>query len=125
MQTEQQQDQTEAAGGASAVDRCVSGRCMDCLHWQKDENRYNRAIDPEYNPVTGDEWASEEEKRQFFPDTVRYCKHPKVLFYQRPESNGAAVFDGSEYVAYLATGEDFGCVNFEPANDLADLARGP
>ena len=90
--------------------------CKDCHHWQKDENRYNRAIDPEYNPVTGDEWASDEEKRQFFPDTVRYCKHPKVVFYQRPDSNGVAVFDGSEYMAYLATGQDYGCVNFEPAN---------
>ena len=38
--------------------------CKNCHHWQKDENRYNRAIDPEYNPATGDEWASEEEKRQ-------------------------------------------------------------
>lgn len=101
---------------ATTFERMNVNNCKDCHHWQKDENRYNRAIDPEYNPVTGDEWASDEEKRQFFPDTVRYCKHPKVVFYQRPDSNGVAVFDGSEYMAYLATGQDYGCVNFEPAN---------
>ena len=87
--------------------------CKNCQYWQTDETRYNDAIDPDYNPATLSDWASNEEKQQFFPYEVRYCKHPKVLFYQRPESNGAAVFDGSEYSAYLTTGPDYGCVNFE------------
>jgi len=89
-------------------------RCSSCVYWQRDENRYNRAIDPEENPATGDEWASEEERKMWFPFEVRYCKHPKLLFYQRPAKDGAAVFDGSDYMAYLATGGDFGCVNGEP-----------
>jgi hypothetical protein len=28
---------------------------------------------------------------------VRFCKHPKLEFCQRPERNALAVIDGSEY----------------------------
>lgn len=96
-----------------AVDLSRFVRCSSCVHWQEDENRYNNAISPDYNPVTLDEWSSEEERLAWFPYEVRYCKHPKVLFYQRPEKDGAAVFDGSDYMAYLATGPNYGCVNGE------------
>jgi hypothetical protein len=34
---------------------------------------------------------------------------------QRPQIDGACVVDGSEYRAELITGEQFGCVLFEPA----------
>lgn len=44
---------------------------------------------------------------------VRFCKHPKLEFCQRPERNALAVIDGSEYYAALLTGEDFGCVLHE------------
>ena len=91
-------------------------RCLGCRWWQADENRYNCAIDPQENPATYEPWESEEERRKLFPYEVRYCKHPKVLFYERPAADGAAVFDGSEYMAYLATGPEFGCVNGEAPN---------
>ena len=45
--------------------------------------------------------------------TLRYCQHPKILFYQRPEINGATVMDGSEFKACLVTAPDFGCVLHE------------
>ena len=85
--------------------------CSSCVYWQRDENRYNRAIDSDENPATLEPWESEDERKAWFPFEVRYCKHPKLLFYQRPERNGASVFDGSDYLAYLATGPEYGCVN--------------
>lgn len=47
-------------------------------------------------------------------EQVRECKHPKLLFYEMPSVDGAAVLDGSEYEGTLMTGRDFGCVNHEP-----------
>lgn len=88
-------------------------RCKSCKWWQTAKNRYNGCIDPDVSPITGDDWKTDEEKDMFFPHEVRYCEHPKVLFYQRPASDGVAVFDGSEYCAYIATGENYGCVNHE------------
>lgn len=42
---------------------------------------------------------------------VKYCKSPKITFYERPvESDGATVVDGSQYHAAIITGPDFGCV---------------
>ena len=105
--------ETVQTGDSQAVVQERLVRCSSCVHWQRDENRYNRAIDPEENPATGDDWVSEEERKMRFPFEVRYCKNPKLLFYQRPAKDGAAVFDGSDYMAYLATGGDFGCVNGE------------
>lgn len=112
-------DQETQTSNEAAPTGCLHSvvRCSGCVFWQHDENRYNNAIAPEYNPATGDDWASEEERLTWFPYEVRYCKHPKVLFYQRPDVDGAAVFDGSDYLAYLATGPDFGCVNGEMASD--------
>lgn len=103
-------ERTTQAGEIPAVVQGRLVRCSECVYWQVGENRYNQAI----NPVTGDDWTSEEERKMWFPYDVRYCRHPKVLFYQRPAKDGAAVFDGSEYSAYLVTGRDFGCVNGEP-----------
>jgi hypothetical protein len=87
--------------------------CATCKHWKDSKNRYNNQILPQENPATMEEWKSQEEEDLWFPYKVKYCLHPKVLFYQRPAKDGLAVFDGSEYCAYIATGEDFGCNNHE------------
>lgn len=48
------------------------------------------------------------------PFEVRICEHPAQTFCERPvEKNGFGVADGSEYMAVLATAEDFGCVRHE------------
>lgn len=81
-------------------------RCATCRHWQTD-----------------DDWRSHDMTHPVDPDTfqpmatafeVRECKHPKLLFCERPlESNGFAVADGSTYFAALYTAQDFGCVRHE------------
>ncbi len=88
-------------------------KCSTCKYWKHEKNRYNSVLYPSYHPITFEEWKSKEELLELFPDNVRYCTNPKVLFYKRPASDGVAVFDGSAYDAYLTTGRDFGCVNHE------------
>lgn len=91
-------------------------QCKTCKHWVLGEDdEYNRLIFP-YNPTKNyEQCETEEEAAALFGGRVRRCRHPKLLFYQRPEINGAAVMDGSEYKAELVTGEEFGCVNHELA----------
>lgn len=84
-------------------------RCKTCAHWRKpDSDEYlgrdiTDPIDPDtYQPMQ-------------LPFEVRPCKHPKLLFCERPvESPGFAVADGSTYFAGLYTTEDFGCLMHEP-----------
>lgn len=52
------------------------------------------------------------ELRARFPE-VRVCSHPKLVFYEMPLRDGAAVLDGSGYKAQLVPAEDYGCVNHE------------
>lgn len=47
------------------------------------------------------------------PFELRSCTSPKIRFYERPEQDGAAVLDGSTYMALLITAENFGCVQWE------------
>lgn len=88
--------------------------CKTCKHWVLGEDdKYNSIIFP-YNPA--DDYMqceTEEEAAELFGHKVRRCRNPKLLFYQRPEINGAAVMDGSEYKAELITGEEFSCINHE------------
>lgn len=87
--------------------------CSTCRHWQFDSTRYNTIVMP-YKP--NDSWEqceTEEEAVAQRGYRVRYCKAPGVVFYQQPAVNGAALCDGSEYKAYLITGEQFGCVLHE------------
>lgn len=86
-------------------------RCEECRYWKTDRNRYNGVVDPKRNPATLKPWRNQEEKRQWLPYQVRYCKSPKAQFYQRPHKDGISVFDGSEYLGYLAAGPEYGCVN--------------
>ncbi len=86
------------------------GKCNTCRWWLNVENRHLDEVDPDTNPITFERFKNAEEKNKFYPHDVRYCTHPKVLFYQRPSADGVAIFDGSEY---LATGQDFGCTNHE------------
>lgn len=92
--------------------------CKNCLHWTlKDEHeaRYDRVIFPP-DPETYEAEETEEANTKKWGHRVRYCKHPRLLFYQRPDRNAAAVCDGSNYRAELLTGEDFGCVMHESSN---------
>jgi hypothetical protein len=91
-------------------------RCLTCKWWQLDEDsRYSRVIFPP-DPATYEQEEDEEKNATKWGHRVRQCKHPKVLFYQRPERDGAAVCDGSEYRAELLTAENFGCVLHEAKN---------
>ncbi len=86
--------------------------CKTCVYWKTDDNRYNDAVSPR-DPVTMEQERDEAKIAATWGHVVRYCTHPKILFYQRPSKDGAAVFDGSDYMAYLATGESFGCLLHE------------
>ena len=84
--------------------------CKTCKHWAKpaeDDWRaggYCAPTDPDtYEPMA-------------MPFEVRECKHPALTFCERPvEANGFGVADGSEFMAILVTGQDFGCVRHEAA----------
>jgi hypothetical protein len=79
--------------------------CKTCKHWIKDDGRGDSMTSPcdpdTYEPME-------------MPFEVRECKHPKLLFCERPVENpGFAVADGSTYFAALYTTEEFGCVMHE------------
>lgn len=91
--------------------------CKTCLHWvipQDSEDSYRcREIASPRDPVTYKQEKTEEAIAAKWGYNVRVCKHPKLEFCQRPEQDGFALVDGSEYYAALVTGEDFGCVLYE------------
>ena len=105
---------------AAVACSALLGRCVTCKWWLEEEDRYNSIVNPP-DPVTYDQCETEEEIRAKWGHTVRHCKHPKILFYQRPEIDAAAVMDGSEYMARLLTSEQFGCVLHERPNDRTEL----
>ena len=93
---------------------CTAGvsmeTCKTCKHWLFSGVEYGperdlcAPVDPDtYEPMA-------------MPFEVRACKHPALTFCERPvEANGFGVADGSEYMAILVTGPDFGCVRHEAA----------
>lgn len=90
-------------------------KCKDCKWWgvvdRKQEISGHFDIVAPYDPDTY--------KPMDLPFKVQYCLCPKVLFCERPlESDGACVADGSGYMAALLTAEDFGCVLFEPKENV-------
>lgn len=90
------QDLREAANRLARTNTCKT-----CKHWHLgEENRYN-------SEANAAKWGHR----------VRRCKHPRLLFYQRPDKDAAAVCDGSQYQAELITGEEFGCVLHESADE--------
>lgn len=92
-------------------------RCWSCQFWKSDEQApkkdhegytpglYNLAVtDPEtYETVVPQ------------PFEIRYCRSPKLRMYERPEADGAATMDGSNYASCLVTGPDFGCIHHTPS----------
>jgi len=106
--------QSDKASMSAPVHVAVMPRCATCKHWQEPEEKWDSILYP-YHPVTLDRVETEDEAAKLFGHRVRYCKHPKVEFYQRPQIDGACVVDGSEYRAELITGEQFGCVLHEPS----------
>jgi len=87
--------------------------CKTCQFWrfaraQEDWNAGEYGIFP-CDPVTYEPAATLEAVRARWGYLVAYCVHPKLLFYQRPAQDAAAVYDGSGYDGTLITGEDFGC----------------
>jgi len=101
--------------------------CKTCKHWQREkDDGYDDIVNPP-DPATFDKDydATEEMIRAKWGHVVRHCKHPKIVFYQRPEINAAAVVDGSNYTASLLTGEQFGCVLHEAADPGAATKSQP
>lgn len=93
--------------------------CKNCKHWLLPSEDESWGNDDVAFSVWSDEdrWhvrMTEEKQRELHGHATRYCKSPKLLFYERPENGGATVCDGSQYMANLITSENFGCVNFEP-----------
>lgn len=89
--------------------------CGKCKYWLLDkDDEYNKIIFP-YRPDRDyEQCETETEAAELFGHRVRRCRNPKLVFYQRPEADGACLVDGSEYRAELITGESFGCVNYAP-----------
>ena len=82
--------------------------CESCVHWRVDHQP--DSIEEPYDPDTYEPMA--------MPFEVRRCRHPKLLFCERPlERDGFSVADGSEYFAAFYTGPDFGCVRHEPRSE--------
>ena len=82
--------------------------CKTCAYWVKPNSD---------NP---DDYYAEKICVPIDPDTYqpmnrifesRMCKMPTQAFCESPvEKDGFALADGSQYMAVLATAEDFGCV---------------
>jgi hypothetical protein len=83
-------------------------KCKTCKFWEEeywDETQY----DPIRHPIDPD-------TLELMPTNfeVRLCKSSKIAYFERhPESNGISLVDGSDYLALMLTGEDFGCVNWQ------------
>lgn len=82
------------------------GNCKSCKYWKvKDEDMSCKDI---IKPSDPDSF-----KPMKMPWEVRFCTSPDLLFFERPVApNQACVIDGSEYMAKLITGPDYGCPNF-------------
>lgn len=91
-------------------------RCKTCTHWQ--------------TPKNGDGYHGSQICSPLDPDTMkpmkrgfesRLCKHPSQALFEAPvQADSFALTDASNYMACLATGEDFGCVLHTKANDGKD-----
>lgn len=91
--------------------------CKDCKYWRVDQADRNDNLIQPVDPDTGED--------QEMPFEVRYCKNPKLLKFERPiDETYAAVVDGSDYKAELATGPLFSCIHFEVDVDLAKWVFG-
>lgn len=91
--------------------------CKTCKHWVfADPDGLYAANELARPSKPGNfEHVTEEEAVALCGHAVRQCTHPKIVFWERPAVDGAAVLDGSEYCALLITGEGFGCNLHEAA----------
>ena len=79
--------------------------CKTCKHWSQTDRSWDEIINPT-DPYTMEPMAT--------TFKVWMCKHPELMFCARPlRPDGFAVADGSNYMANLYTGQDFGCVLHE------------
>jgi len=93
-------------------------RCKTCKHWVLQEDGEPCAGDDIISPPDPDSYDREEGEEAIaarWGHNVRFCRHPKLLYYQRPDKNGMTVVDDEECFAALLTSEDFGCVLWENA----------
>ena len=91
----------------------MNGKCESCKHWAPSEVEETDSV---LNPIDWSKYmdgANEIEARIPQPHEVGYCMNPRLLFFERPAKDGAALFDGSEYHARLVTGPEWGCVQHE------------
>lgn len=98
--------------------RGCRGTCRTCKHWYVDttdsyaENVIYQVKDGLDCSDTRD--LNEDEITRKLGHAVKHCNNPKLLFFDRPESDGMAVIDGDYYHASLLTAEGFGCSLHEP-----------
>lgn len=86
----------------------TQGRCASCRWWRVDEeDAYEVRQFGVRDPLTYELVEPQ-------PFEIRKCYSPELKFYERPGPGGAVVMDGSQYMAILVTGHQFGCVNWTP-----------
>ena len=94
----------------------MENKCKNCRHWKLPNNSEyfgaEECVMPR-NPFNFEEIKNEDEQRKLFGHATKYCTSSKVKFYERPGKTECCVADGSEHMAVLITGEDYGCVNWE------------
>lgn len=88
-------------------------QCVTCRYWKLSKEYPEVDFIYPYHPTTYDRADNITEVKSTWGHLVGVCTSPHVLFYERPTKNGATVMDGSQYMARLVTGEDFGCVLHE------------
>lgn len=100
--------------------------CATCRFWVRDVAPWPEEV---YFPPLGDAAAADGDWAACDTDEasivarglhrVRRCAHPKIVFYQRPARDGAALLDGSQYRASFVTAEGYGCLLHEPTSEGA------
>lgn len=90
-------------------------KCKTCKHWFI-PTQYINSIDvaAPRDPITWESVTEEVKQRELFGYATQYCNSPKLVFFVRPDKDGATVVDGSEYSASMITGEDYGCTLHTP-----------
>lgn len=92
----------------------MSEQCVTCRWWQPDLDGYT------YNGLAGSTINGGPPNYDEVPAPfeTRYCRSPKLFFYERPlTASHAAIVDGSRYRAELITGPEFGCANHEVVDE--------
>jgi len=85
----------------------VTGRCKTCIYWKDlDTLTTDRVVHFPKDDMTGEFIPGEYE--------VGICRYPKQTFCKFPEErDGFGLADGEDYIALMATAEDFGCVKWK------------